>query len=167
MTLPDARTRLTVAVEELWDAVGELVLITVEDQPAEGALAAADALAEQVSELQGEVAEAREALSDADQLGPWLPRAAHAIDAATWRYWQGVRAHDPVTRLRAATRRLGEPWPSWQRTTEQSAQRCEEPLASVVHAVRACWIETLPPTAPIHLISAGSADISNGHRRTS
>jgi len=165
MTLEDARTRLAVAVEELWDAVNELVLITVEDQPSEGSLAAADAFAEQVSELQGEVAEARRVLSDAEKPGPWLTPAAEAIDAATWRYWQRIRAHEPVTRVRAATRRLGEPWPSWQRTTEQSAQRCEEPLASVVHAVRACWIETLPPA--IHLTHAGSGDIGNQHRRTS
>jgi hypothetical protein len=167
MTLQDARARLIVAVEELWDAVGELVLITVEDQPAHGSLAAADALIEQVSELQGEVAEARQVLSDADQPGPWLPRTTRAVDAATWRYWQRLRAHDPVARLRAATRRLGEPWPSWQRTTEQSAQRCEEPLASVVHAVRACWIETLASAPPIHLLPAGSGDIGNVHRRTS
>lgn len=167
MTLQDARTRLAVAVEDLWDAVGELVLITVEDQPGEGSLAAADALVEQVSELQGEVAAARQALADAEGTGAWLPRSADAIDAASWRYWQRIRAHEPVSRLRIATRRRGDPWPAWQRTTEQSAQRCEEALASVAHAVRACWIESLPSAPAIHSNTAGSADISNVHRRTS
>jgi hypothetical protein len=168
MTLQNARARLTVAVEELWDAVGELVLITVEDQPGQGSLAAADAFAEQVSELQGGVAEARQALSEADELGLWLPRAADAIAAATWRYWQEIRAHRPVMQLRAATRRLGGPWPSWQLTAEQSAQRCEGPLASVVDAARACWVETIPTPAPsLHSVPAGPGDIGNLQRRTS
>lgn len=163
MTLDAARTRLAVAVEDLWDAVGELVLIALEDQPCQGSLAAADAFAEQVSELQGEVAAARVALAEAGEPQQWLPMVSTAVDAATRRYWQQIRAHRPVMLVRTATRRLGEPWPAWCRTVEASVERCESPIARAVDTARACWVETLP----ISSVPADAAELHTMHRRTS
>jgi len=59
MTLLGAEQALTEAVEQLWQAVGELALTVYEDRPAGADLAVVDDLGEQVSELQGEVAAAR------------------------------------------------------------------------------------------------------------
>jgi hypothetical protein len=46
VTMQGARAQLELALEGAWAAVGELVLIALEDQPGPGSLAAADDLAE-------------------------------------------------------------------------------------------------------------------------
>jgi hypothetical protein len=72
--------------------------------------------------------------------------------------------------LRDATRRLGEPWPSWRRTSEESAQRCQAPLAGALEAVRACFVEALPaplPTPSTSSVPADPAELHTLHRRTS
>jgi hypothetical protein len=117
---------LTGAIEELWRSVTELMLITVEDQPDDTAPAAVDAFAEQVSELQGDVAAVRAATtlpSSGRPAATWS-----TLDAVTWRYWQRIRAFEAVLPLRTATRRRGGSWPAWQQSVEQSARRCEEAL---------------------------------------
>lgn len=148
MTIRTARAELERAVEEAWSAVGELVLIALEDQPAEGSLAAADDLAEQVSEIQGYLAEVRSAL---DRAGPSvdvtgdlpgvLPAVIAGLDGAVTRYWTRVRVHQPVAQLRAATVRLGGAWPDWWRSVEQTAARCEAPFARTAAAVQLCCQE--------------------------
>jgi hypothetical protein len=117
------RRDLAAAVEELWRGVTELVLITLEDQPGDPAPAAVDAFAEQVSELQGEVAAVRTVAA-----GPAGPATWSSLDAVTWRYWQRIRSFDAVACLRTATRRRGGGWPAWQRSVEQSARSCENAL---------------------------------------
>jgi hypothetical protein len=123
MSDPMPRQDLAAAVEELWRSVTELVLITVEDQPGEPAPAAVDAFAEQVTELQGEVAAVRSVASY-----PAGPSTWSSLDAVTWRYWQRIRAFDEVAALRTATRRRGAGWAAWQRSVEQSARSFEDAL---------------------------------------
>jgi hypothetical protein len=145
VTMQAARAQLELAVEGAWAAVGELVLIALEDQPSAGSLAAADDLAEQVSEIQGALAGARDALT-APSLSPSplpevLPVVTAGLTEAERRYWQRVRAHGPITHLRVATRRLGGPWPEWRRSVEQTALGCEEPLSQATTAAQLCGQE--------------------------
>jgi hypothetical protein len=141
MTLPEAHARLAVAVEDLWQAVSELVLIVHEDRPGDVDLAAVDDLGERVSELQGEVAAARALLRDGDMLVPRLPRFAAHLDAALLRYWRELRSYPAVSALRQAVGRQGGELPAWEGTVEASAARCEEPFAVVAATLNACWQE--------------------------
>jgi hypothetical protein len=145
MTLPATLAQLTVAVEGLWQSVSELVLIVHEDRPAATDLAAVDDLAERVSELQGDIAEARSLLRDGDTLVPRLPRLAAHLDAASLRYWRDLRSFPSVASLRQATRRRGGELPAWEASVEASAARCEEPFAVTVSTLNACWHEICHP----------------------
>lgn len=137
--------RLAAAVDRLWDAVGELTLIVLEDQPEAEGLAVTDQLVETVSELQGAVAEARARLAVGSARG--LPAvteiapAVVALRAAALRYWRDVRGHEAVAALRAGTRQRGGEWPAWRRSVELSALRCAEPVDDVAAALDACWLE--------------------------
>jgi hypothetical protein len=141
MTMQSARAQLELAVEEAWSAIGELVLIALQDQPTAGSLAVADAVAEQISEIQGDLDGARFALADRADLVDVLPAVMAGLDQAALRYWQRVRAHGPTAQLRDATRRLSGPWPSWRRSVEQSAHRCEQPFAQTAAALQVCCQE--------------------------
>ena len=179
MTPQRAHAALAASVEELWSAVGELVLIVLEDQPSDSdGLAAADALVERVGELQGEVAAARDALvpvpSEVD-----LERAASRalaefgghLHAAVWQYWAQLRAYEPTAQLRAATRRAGGEWIGWRRSVEETAAVCEARFDHVVSTLRSVVGPPYPsgPTTkaeflgPIHT----SANLPALHRRTS
>jgi len=172
VTMQGARAQLELAVEGAWAAVGELVLIALEDQPSAGSLAAADDLAEQVSEIQGALAEVRTTLGTGRAVAPAelpdvLPDVLTGLDAAGHRYWQRIRSHRPTAQLRDATRRLGGHWPAWQRSVELSALRCEEPFALVDTALQVCCREICE-----HVRSAGVSAASlpfppEPYRRTS
>ncbi|WP_448628557.1 hypothetical protein [Geodermatophilus sp. URMC 64] len=151
MTVQRAVAQLSAAVEELWTAVGELVLIVCEDQPEREGLAVADQLVESVSEIQGVVADARTRLA-AQGTTPEvtaLPEIAAALHEASVRYWRDVRGHEPVAQLRAAARTRGGGWPAWRRSVEQSAARCVDPFDSVAVAVDAGWQEICQLAAAI------------------
>jgi hypothetical protein len=141
MTLPATHAHLTVAVEGLWQAVSELALIVHEDRPTATDLAAVDDLAERVSELQGDVAEARALLSNDGAFVPSLPRFAAHLDAAQLRYWRDLRSFPAVSALRQAARRQGGELLAWWGSVEASAARCEEPFAATASALNACWQE--------------------------
>jgi hypothetical protein len=141
MTLPAVHAQLTAAVEDLWQAVCELVLTVHEDRPGEVDLAAVDDLGERVSELQADVAAARELLRDSDQLVPRLPEVAAHLDAALLRYWHDLRSYPAVSALRQGVRRQGGESPVWEATVEASAARCEEPFGAIASSLNACWQE--------------------------
>jgi hypothetical protein len=143
VTLQGAQAALATAVEELWSAVTELTVIAQEDRPLSDGLAVADDLAEQASELQGEVAAVRNAVrtNGADLTFARLPEVQAELDAAARRYWQRIRAYDSVANLRRAVLRRGAEWTAWQRSVDQSARRCAEPLAASVAALNTCWQE--------------------------
>jgi hypothetical protein len=126
------------AVEDLWHAVAELVLTANDDQPEQGDLAAAEHVAEVVVELQGRLAQAREALAAGPEA---LPEVDRCLREAGLLYWRDLRAHGPVSRLRGSTRRRGGDWPSWWFGVEQSVARCEEPLTVADQALGAAWQE--------------------------
>jgi hypothetical protein len=140
MTLPAVHAQLTVAVERLWGAVSELVLIAHEDRPKDADLAVVDDLGERVSELQGDVAAARALLRD-DLLVPRLPEVAAHLDAALLRYWRDLRSYPAVSALNRAVRRQGGELPVWGATVEASAARCEEPFDVIVATLNTCWQE--------------------------
>lgn len=173
MTMQGARAQLELAVEGAWAAVGELVLIALEDQPPVGSLAAADDLGEQVSEIQGALAGVRTVLGSGRPAGEHadlpdvLADVLTGLDEANRRYWQRVRAHRPTAQLRDATRRLGGHWPAWQRSVELSALRCEEPFALVDTALQVCCREICESVRTAD-VSAGSLPLSpEPYRRTS
>jgi len=141
MTLPAVHAQLTAAVENLWQAVSELVLIAHEDLPGDADLAAVDDLSERVSELQGEVAAARALLQNGDLLVSRLPPFAAHLDAALLRYWRDLRSYPAVSALRQAVRRQGAELAAWEGIVEASAARCEEPFAVVAATLNACWQE--------------------------
>jgi hypothetical protein len=141
----EAVGRLSSAVDQLWDAVSELALIVLEDQPEAEGLAVTDQLVETVSEVQGAVAEARAWLAVGSSRGlppvTELAPAVVALRAALVRYWRDVRGHEAVAALRAGTRQRGGEWPAWRRSAEVSALRCAEPMDDVAAALDACWQE--------------------------
>jgi precorrin-6B methylase 1 len=145
MTLEATLAQLADAVEGVWEPVSELTLIVHEDRPRATDLAAVDALAERVSELQGEVAAARAMVRSGDVLVPGLPRLAAHLDAAQLRYWRDLRSFPAVSALRQAARRQGRELAAWQGSVEASATRCEEPFAVTVAALNACWQEICQP----------------------
>lgn len=169
MTLITAEQTLIRAVEQLWQAVCELVLIVHEDRPHDADLAVVDDLAEQVSELQGEVAAARQLLRAAEgrmvaELVPSLPQVGAQLDAAGRRYWRWLRSHAPVAELRRTARRnRGCELVGWQQSVEASAERCEEPLAACAAAMHACWQEVCGVTPDL----ASSPPVPADPRRSS
>ena len=143
MTLETAHRDLRGRVVEVWSAIAELMLIAVEDGPDPAGLAAAEDLAEQVSEVQGSLASATELLDEGPEaLVRHIASVSRHLDEARTRYWRRLRSHaSGDTVRRSAARRPGSGGAAWCRTVEDSSRRCEEPLDAVAEALHACWHE--------------------------
>lgn len=143
MTQQRARAELIRAVEDLWSAVCELVLITLEDAPSPSDLAVVDDFVDSVSALQGDVAACRELLSpDSPALSvPMLADLQHQFAETSLRYWRGIRAYEPMAQLRSAARRRGGEWTAWFGSVQESATRCEAPLRAAEAACHVAWGE--------------------------
>src|SRR4051794_30116805 len=110
MTIAHALQDLRGSTARLSEAVTELVMIAHEDRPTGSETAAADHLAEQVSELQSSVMLATQELAGIDGPGPLADRIAvvdSAIAAAALRYWRDLRSYDATAAMRQAARRGG------------------------------------------------------------
>jgi hypothetical protein len=160
MTISHALQDLRDSTSRLSSAVTELVMIAHEDRPEGGETAAAEAFAEQVSELQSSVVVAVHELGRIEglaHLADRMVRVDRAIAEAALRYWRDLRSYDATAAMRQAARRGRPDWRAWQVSIEQSQQRCEEPLIDATTDVRAVWGElaevislwlTHPPPAP-------------------
>jgi hypothetical protein len=170
------RTRLQDAVDELWLSVGELALTVLDDRPDEADLAVLDAFAEQVSELQGAVAGARELLTvepeRARQAAPAeLPSIAAHLDAAWAIYWSELRRYERIGEVRRAARRCGPAALAWRSGVDASLQRCEAPLATTREALLASWNEVHQQlellTRTVHPAAPACSQPAPNHRRSS
>ena len=65
----------------------------------------------------------------------------HQLTEASLRYWRGIRAYEPMTQLRSATRRRGGEWAAWFGSVQESATRCEAPLRRAEAACHVAWGE--------------------------
>ncbi len=144
MTRQRARAELTGAIDDLWSAVCELVLIALEDAPQPADLAVADDLVDSVSGLQGDVAACRALLTPGSPplSAPVLGQLQHQLAGASFRYWRAIRAYEPVAQLRRAARSRGGEWTAWFASVQESAARCEAPL----WACHAAWKELAEQT---------------------
>ena len=143
MSLTRADAALAAAGDELWLAVSELAVTVHEDRPAASDLAVVDDLAERVSELQGTAHQIRELCRSGQvlQMPARLDAIAALADAAETYYWHALRSHDPVAKLRAASRGRGDEWLAWRRSVEDAVRRCEPPLGELAGALRVAWHE--------------------------
>jgi hypothetical protein len=149
MTLQNSAACLQRAVASLWDAVSELALICFEDQPDSAGLAGVDDLSERISELQADVAAARELCARPDRpLADWLAPSDQHLRRADLAFWRDLQAAVPLNRLQVITRRAGGQWPAWLRSIRQSAERVKEPLNDVTAALNACWQDACQQWAP-------------------
>lgn len=144
MTMSAALQDLRTSTSRLSEAVTELVMIAHEDRPAGSEVAAVDAFAEQVSELQASVVLAVHELARIDgplRIADRMAFVDGAIAAAALRYWRDLRSYDATAPMRQAARRGGQDWRAWQVSIEQSQERCEQPLEEAVTGTRAVWQE--------------------------
>jgi len=143
MTLRLAQAELSSAVERLWSVVGDLVLITLEDQPEGEAPAAFDDLVNEVSEIQASVAAARTTMraGDDEALGYRLAETGAQLDVARTRYWRSFRSYEAGVVHHLAARRAARQWPGWWDSVERSASACEGPFEDATAAMHACWRE--------------------------
>ncbi len=144
MSLGTALHDLRVAQVDLRQAVLELTMTVHEDRPLHSGVALIDNFAEVVSEFQGGVAAAGDALEEipASRLLPaGIGPVDDAVAQSTTRYWRDLRAHDPLARLRLTVRDRGTEWRTWESSVEESLKRCEEPLFLMGASVRAAWRE--------------------------
>jgi hypothetical protein len=134
--------RLRSSVEALWQSVCELALTALEDRPESVDLAAVDDVCDQVLELQGSVAAARDLLAaDAAPAGADWPEIAALLDQARTLYWRRLRTYEAESKIRLAVRPLGPEARAWRSSVRASLQRCENPLAETGAAVLRCWTE--------------------------
>jgi hypothetical protein len=177
MTMSTALQDLRASTSRLSEAVTELVMIAHEDRPEGSEVAAVDAFAELVSELQASVVLAMHELAPIDgpvQIADRMAFVDEAIAGAALRYWRDLRSYDATATMRQAARRGGQDWRSWQVSVEQSQQRCEQPLLDTTTGARAVWQEIAelvsiwlahPPTHdPTH--DAGVPAAENTRRST-
>lgn len=145
MTRQGAHAELVSAVEDLWAAVCELVIIALEDAPRPADMAVVDDLVDSVSGLQGDVAACRDQLARGG--GPLaaaaLSELQHELAGTATRYWRSIRAYEPVTQLRRAARSRNGEWAAWVASVQRSAARCEDPLWATQAACHAAWTELL------------------------
>ncbi len=155
MTRQRARAELVGAVDALWSAVCELVLIALEDAPRPSDLAVVDDLVDSVSGLQGDVAACRDLLTPGSPAvsAASLAQLQHQVAEASYRYWRAIRAYEPVAQLRRAARSRGGEWTAWLASVQESAARCEAPLWATEAACHAAWSELVE--APYGLQAAG------------
>jgi hypothetical protein len=158
MTQQRARADLIAAVDDLWAAVGELVLIALEDAPSPSDLVVVDDLVDTVSGLQGDVAACRDLAM--------LAELQHQLTGASLRYWRGIRAYEPTAQLRSAVRRRGGEWTAWLGSVQESAVRCEAPLRAAESACHAAWAELTEAQQPPHRDPETPLNRSDDIRRT-
>lgn len=151
MTQQRARADLIAALDDLWAAVGELVLIALEDAPSPSDLVVVDDLVDTVSGLQGDVAACRDLASASPRLSAaMLAELQHQLTGASLRYWRGIRAYEPAAQLRSAARRRGGEWTAWLGSVQDSAARCEAPLRAAESACHTAWAELAEAQQPPH-----------------
>jgi hypothetical protein len=122
--------------------VSELALTVLDDRPVDADLAVLDAFAEQVSELQGAVAGARELLvADESPVRRSLAEVAAHLEAAEAVYWAELRSFERMSEVRRAARRCGPEAVAWRGGVDASLQRCLAPLALTREAMLAAWAE--------------------------
>jgi hypothetical protein len=154
MTRQRAHAELVSAVDDLWAAVCELVLIALEDAPRPADLAVVDDLVDSVSGMQGDVAAWRDLLGRGSSplTAVALAQLQHQLAGTTTRYWQSIRGYEPVAELRRAARSRNGEWTAWVASVQRSAARCEAPLWATQTACHAIWNELLdtrePPVSP-------------------
>jgi hypothetical protein len=143
MTQQRARADLIAAVDDMWSAVCEFVLIALEDAPTPSDLAVVDDFVDSVSALQGDVAACRELLSpDSPALSvPMLADLQHQLAETSLRYWHDIRAYEPTAQLRSAARKRGGEWTAWFGSVQESATRCAAPLQAAEAACHLAWGE--------------------------
>jgi hypothetical protein len=144
MTISHAIQDLRRSTSRLSEAVTELVMIAHEDRPHGSEIAAVDAFAEQVSELQSSVVLAVHELARIEgpaHLADRMSLVDRSLASAGLRYWRDLRAYDATVAMRQAARRGGSDWRAWQVSIEQSQERCEQPLIDATTGVRAVWLE--------------------------
>lgn len=140
MTMASAQIQLQRQLEGLWEAVTELAVTVLEDQPADARTALVDDLADTVSDLQGDVHHALDRLRGSRSrlaLAELLPDIGCTVDRARTRYWRDLRGYRPVAALRGAALAHGSDWRAWQRSVERAQGRIEEPLVRVDSALQA------------------------------
>jgi hypothetical protein len=144
MSMTTALAELRSANTALEQSIAELVMTVHEDRPGDSDVAAIDALAEVVSEVQASAAAARAEIDSVVDVRD-LPVVLGPIHAATsecaLRYWRDLRSHAALCRLRAAARGRGVEWRTWQGSVEQSELRCEAPLQRSMESVETAWRE--------------------------
>lgn len=156
---------------ELQQAIAELVMTVHEDRPRGSDIAAIDALAEVVSELQATAAAAGaeiDAIADVRELPVAVSRIHAETTDCAMRYWQDLRSYDALSRLRTAARGRGNEWRTWQGSVEESELRCETPLQRSMASVHTAWSEVgellslylLNPTEQPAQASASAATMS-------
>jgi hypothetical protein len=149
MTQQRARADLIATMDDLWAAVGELVLIALEDAPSPSDLVVVDDLVDTVSGLQGDVAGCRDLVSASPALSAaMLAELQRQLACASLRYWRGLRAYEPTARLRSAARRRGREWTAWLGSVQDSASRCEAPLRAAESACHTAWAEIAEAQQP-------------------
>jgi hypothetical protein len=168
MTQQRARADLVAAVHDLWAAVGELVLIALEDTPSPSDLVVVDDLVDAVSGLQGDVAACQDLLAPISLTLSMQTMAAlqHQLAAASFRYWRGIRAYEPTAQLRSAARRRGGEWTAWLGSVQESAARCEAPLWAAESACNSAWVELTEAQRPPHPDPETALNRSDDIRRT-
>jgi hypothetical protein len=164
MSMTSALADLRSSLAGLAEAVDELAVTSLEDQPTDNKAAVADVLAEFVSEIQGAVARARRAIADVKpaQLPIVLPDVHAAVDEATTRYWRDLCAHRPVAELRRAATERGREWQAWEASIQRATAQCEQPLAAVRRAVRDAWQE-ISELVSLRLLPAHTDNATDDH----
>jgi hypothetical protein len=144
MSLETAHAELRLRCRELVLSVGELVTIVHEDRPPASEIAVIDHLAESVSELQGAAMRAAEQLDlviDPRTLPERMGRVDEALAQCHASYWRELGGFRPLAALRRTAREHDLEWRTWQRSVEQSMNRCETALDAAAAAGRAAWRE--------------------------
>ncbi len=167
MTLSTDLRSLWHQLHELRDAVLPLRLMVAEDSPVGVSPQPAQALADAVDEVYGQLAEAIEALSTAVQANAELRGREHVVRMLSLsherliefgRKWASeVTSYDRLVQLVTAAQERGPHWQAWASTVVDGIVGCEGLRCDVHLALLACWQELAERAAPPELSPCSSA----------
>ena len=149
MALEAAFRDLEVQSRRLYETLGELRLMIVEDKPELGESVLVDTLGDTVEDLLGWLTEALAAasqgrravtsLADPSCAQQQLVRCQERFNRIAERFFAELVSYEQLAELLSAGQERGGEWQAWAWGVKEALENCRQPVGGVNQALFCCW----------------------------